>query len=113
RILIVDDNVTHRKILSHQTTNWGMVAEEAESGRQALEKLRTAAQNSKSFDIAILDLIMPEMDGLELAQLIKADENISRVHLVMLTSFGKRVDEKSARKIGMADYLQKPVRQTQ
>jgi len=112
RVLIVDDNATNRKILIHQTTYNGMIAEEAESGKEALEILRTAHQNNNSFDIAILDLMMPEMDGFELAQLIKADEKINEVHLVMLTSFGKREHEKSAREVEIAAFLQKPVRQT-
>ncbi len=73
RVLIVDDNETNRKIFLHQTASWGMIAAEAESGGQALEMLRAAAANNEPFEIAILDLMMPEMNGFELARAIKSD----------------------------------------
>lgn len=112
RVLIVDDNGTNRKILLHQTASWGMIGAEAGSGAEALKLLREAAQND-SFQVAILDLMMPEMDGLELARAIKADPAISQVRLILLPSYGKRGDGQLAREAGIAAYLQKPVRQSQ
>ncbi|HXG83232.1 MAG TPA: response regulator [Pyrinomonadaceae bacterium] len=115
RVLIVDDNQTNRRIFVHQTASWGMEATEAESGAQALSILRTAAASNarKPFDIAILDLMMPGMDGFQLARHIKADLTISATHLVLLTSYGKRGDGQIARDSGINAYLQKPVRQAQ
>ncbi len=113
RVLIVDDNATNRKILSHQLTSWGMLHEEAESGVRALEALRKAAAQGTAFDLAILDLMMPGMDGFELARAIKSDPAIAGVRLVLLTSFGQRGDDSVAREIGVAAYLTKPVRQSQ
>ena len=113
RVLIVDDNQTNRRIFVHQTTSWGMTASEAESGAQALEALRRAAAKEEPFDMAILDLMMPEMDGFDLARLIKADSLISKTHLVLLPSFGKRGHGQLARDLEIAAYLQKPVRQSQ
>ncbi len=112
QILIVDDNATNRRIFVHQTESWGMKAAEAESGAQALEMLRAAANTAKPFNIAILDLMMPEMDGFELARTIKSEPNISETHLVLLPSYGKRGDGQTARDIGIAAYIQKPVRQS-
>ena len=112
RVLIVDDNETNRKIFLHQTASWGMIAAEAESGGQALEMLRAAA-NSKPFEVAILDLMMPEMDGFELARTIKSDTVLAGTHLLLLPSYGKRGDGQIARDFGIAAYLQKPVRQSQ
>jgi two-component system sensor histidine kinase/response regulator len=112
RVLIVDDNETNRKILLHQTASWGMFGVEADSGAKALELLRSAVQ-TKPFDMAILDLMMPEMDGFELARTIKTDANISGVSLVLLPSYGKRGYEQISREMGIAAYLQKPVRQSQ
>jgi len=113
RVLIVDDNATNRKILSHQLASWGMIYEEADSGRRALEALREAAARGAAFDLAILDLMMPGMDGFELARAIKSDPAIAGVRLVLLTSFGQRGDDAVARDIGVAAYLTKPVRQSQ
>jgi len=113
RVLIVDDNQTNRRIFLHQTTSWGMRANEAESGEQALSVLRAAADTKEPFDIAILDLMMPEMDGFDLARQIKADAAISQTHLVILPSYGKRGHGQLARDLEIAAYLQKPVRQSQ
>ncbi|MDQ6785330.1 MAG: response regulator [Acidobacteriota bacterium] len=113
RALIVDDNTSNRKILLHQTASWGMIVAEADSGKRALELLRAAANDKNPFEIAILDLMMPEMDGFELARAIKSELALAVTQLVLLPSFGKRGDGKLARDFGIAAYLQKPVRQTQ
>ncbi|MDT4969702.1 MAG: hypothetical protein QOJ64_4439, partial [Acidobacteriota bacterium] len=111
--LIVDNNATNRQILSHQLDSWGMLHEEAESGSQALILLKAAAAKGVGYDLAILDLLMPEMDGFELARAIKADPAIAKVRLVLLTSAGVRGDGATARAAGVAAYLTKPVRQAQ
>ncbi|MEJ7849697.1 MAG: PAS domain S-box protein [Pyrinomonadaceae bacterium] len=113
RVLIVDDNETNRKILLYQSASWGMNATEASSGAQALEALRAAAARNEPFEIAILDLMMPEMNGFELAHAIKADSSISNVRLVLLPSFGKRGHGQAATEAGIAAYLQKPVGHSQ
>jgi two-component system, sensor histidine kinase and response regulator len=113
RALIVDDNATNRKILSHQLSSWGMVHEEAEGGKRALELLRQAASEGRGYELAVLDLMMPEMDGFELARHIKSDPGLSEVRLVLLTSYGQRGHGELAREAGIAAYLTKPVRQGQ
>uniref|UniRef100_UPI003559DD83 response regulator n=1 Tax=Sulfuricaulis sp. TaxID=2003553 RepID=UPI003559DD83 len=113
RVLIVDDNATNRDILRHQTQSWGMHEESAEDGFGALEKLRKAAAGGAAFDIVILDMMMPGMDGLALAHAIKADPAIATAHLVMLTSVGLRGDATQARDSGIDGYLSKPVRQSE
>ncbi|MEP6902263.1 MAG: PAS domain S-box protein [Actinomycetota bacterium] len=113
RVLVVDDTATNRKILLHQTASWGMMAAEAGSGEQALEQMRAAAARNEPFKIAILDLMMPEMDGFELARAIKSEAALSATNLMLLTSYGKRGDGQIARESGIAGYLQKPVRQSQ
>ena len=111
--LIVDDIPTNRKILSHQLSSWEVTYEEADSGTRALELLRSAAARGAPYDLAILDLMMPGMDGFELAHAIKSDPLIAAVHLVLLTSFGQRGDGATAREAGVAAYIAKPVRQSQ
>ena len=112
-VLIVDDNATNREILTHQTTGWGMRSHEAESGASALELLRASARSGTPFDVALLDSMMPEMDGLELARAIKADALLATVRLVLMPSFGNRGDGGVAREAGVAAYLMKPIRQSQ
>jgi two-component system, sensor histidine kinase and response regulator len=113
RVLIVDDNATNRKILSHQMNSWGMVHAEASSGTQALELLKAASADGLSYDLAILDFLMPGMDGFALAEAIKSDADISPMRLVLLTSAGERGDGVRARNTGIAAYLSKPLRQSQ
>jgi PAS domain S-box-containing protein len=111
--LIVDDNATNRKILSHQLESWGMVHDEAGSGVRALELLRSAAAMGTPYDLAILDFMMPGMDGFELARTIKSEPALASVRMVLLTSFGQRGHGATARTAGFAAYLTKPVRQSQ
>jgi two-component system, sensor histidine kinase and response regulator len=113
RVLIVDDNETNRKILHNQIISWGMKNGQAESGPSALKMLRTAVQKGEPYDLAILDLDMPGMDGIELAHNIKADPTICRVRLMLLTSMGLRGEAEQARRTGFAAYLTKPVRQSE
>jgi CheY-like chemotaxis protein/HPt (histidine-containing phosphotransfer) domain-containing protein len=113
RVLIVDDNATNRTILSHQLSSWGMVHDEAESGPQALDLMKAAAARGVAYDLAVLDFLMPGMDGFALAEAIKSDPDISQVRLVLLTSAGERGDGARSRNAGISAYLSKPVRQSQ
>jgi two-component system sensor histidine kinase/response regulator len=113
RVLIVDDNATNRKILSHQLSSWGITYEEADSGVRALELLQSAAAQGQAYELAILDLMMPGMDGFQLARAIRSDPAIAGMQLVLLTSYGQRGDGAIAREAGVAAYLTKPVRQSQ
>jgi len=113
RVLIVDDNATNRKILAYQTSSCGMLPKETETGEQALELLRAAVAEGKPFDLAILDFQMPEMDGFQLAGIIKADSSFSQTRLVILTSFSERGHHQIARQTGIDAYVAKPIRQAQ
>lgn len=113
RVLMVDDNATNRKILSHQLSSWGMIHAEAESGLQALDLLRAAAANGKHYHIAILDLLMPGIDGFELARRIKSETDLQGISLVLLTSAGGRGAGPTEVDSGISSYLTKPVRQSQ
>ncbi len=111
-ILVVDDNETNRLIFREQLTFWGCRIEEAESAMQALVMLRQALADSDPFDIAIVDMQMPEMDGEALGRQIKADPDLKDTLMVMLSSMGQRGDASRMRQIGFAAYLTKPVRQS-
>jgi PAS domain S-box-containing protein len=111
RVLIVDDNETNRKILRKQLRSFGSIPETAEGGEDALDNLRAAANRGEPYDLAVLDLHMPGMHGIELARIIKSDPSISSTRLAMLTSVGVRGHGQEAREIGINAYLTKPVRQ--
>ena len=113
RLLIVDDNATNRMILQHQMAAWGISADGAASGQLALEMLRAAAMQDTPYDLALLDMQMPGMDGLELARTIKAEPALATLPLVMLTSITQRGHEELVQRAGIAAYLTKPVRQSQ
>src|SRR5215210_5997293 len=112
RVLIVDDHETNRRILQKQTSSWGMRDGMAENGAEALEMLRSAVESGKAYDLAVLDMQMPGMDGIQLARAISADPVISSTRLVLLTSIGINVNEE-ARQAGVEVVLTKPVRQSQ
>jgi GAF domain-containing protein/CheY-like chemotaxis protein len=104
-VLIVDDNATNRRILVAQTARWGMVPRETASPRQALEWIAAG----QTFDIGLVDLLMPELDGLELAQRIAdLDGNgaAQSMPVVILSSIGARDREDAT----VAGWLAKPVK---
>jgi len=113
RVLVVDDNATNRKVLEKQTASWGMTVESFEDAPAALEGLRAAAERGEPYDLAILDMQMPGMDGMQLARAIKADPRLRPVGLIMLTSMGQRGDGEEAKQAGIEAYLPKPVRQSE
>src|SRR5947199_277716 len=88
RLLIVGDNPTNCRILTVQTSKWGMIPRGAQSAAQALEWLRAG----ESFDLAILDMQMPGMDGLMLASEIRKLPSSTQMPLILLTSMGIRSD---------------------
>ncbi len=110
--LIVDDNATNRLILREQLASWGMESSEAAHAVPALELLRTAAAEGAPFDVVVLDLNMPDMDGLELAHAIGDDSTIVGPHLFMLSSSG-RVARDVAEAAGLSGTLTKPVRHSE
>jgi two-component system sensor histidine kinase/response regulator len=112
RVLVVDDNATNRQILRHQIVAWKMQKGSAAGGHEALKILRSAATSGKPYDVALLDMQMPEMDGLTLARAIKSEPLIASTHLIILTSLGHVMTQKELKDIGIAAYLVKPVKQS-
>jgi CheY-like chemotaxis protein len=113
RILIVDDNATNRIVLTQQINSWGMRHGCAENASRALTLLRDAAERGEPYDLAILDMMMPGMNGLDLARTIKTDPLLAPLRLVLLTSYGRPGHGEEARQAGIAAYLTKPTRQSQ
>ena len=105
RVLIVDDNATNRKVLGLQTSKWGMVPSATESPNEALRRIEAG----DPFDLAVVDMHMPEMDGVELARRIKHLQ--PTLPLVLFSSLGGR--EAIPEPDLFAAYLAKPARQSQ
>ncbi|BBO84576.1 hypothetical protein DSCO28_51420 [Desulfosarcina ovata subsp. sediminis] len=113
RTLIIDDNATNRDILLNQTASWGMRGDSTPSGIDGIRLLVAAQGKGQPFDLVLLDMDMPEMDGMAVAQEIKSNPAIDHTPLVMLTSVGLRGDASEARRRGISAYLTKPVRQSE
>jgi two-component system, sensor histidine kinase and response regulator len=111
-VLIVDDNATSRQIFEYQLTQWQMAASSAGSGREALSVLRYQATNGKPYRLVLLDMQLPDMDGVTLAQAIKSDPAVTSARLVMLTSVGQRLDHSALQETGIAACLVKPVKES-
>jgi CheY-like chemotaxis protein len=107
RLLIVEDNKTHRQILNLQTQAWGMIPVVTCSGAEALRYL----ERQEPFDLAVLDMQMPEMDGIELATKIRQMAVYRHLPLVVLSSLG--VSKIDAVKVDFAAILSKPIKQLQ
>lgn len=113
RILVVDDNATNRKLMATLLKHWGCRFEVAANGAEGLAMLKEASQSGDYFRIALLDQAMPDMDGMELGRLIKAEPLLKSTVMVMVTSLARRGDVAVLDQIGFAGYLPKPVRQAQ
>ncbi len=113
RALVVDDNATNRRILRQQLLSWGVEAVEAADGYEALELALTAAQDGRAFDLGVVDLNMPGMDGLELAGMLKADPATAPTMLFLLSSSGHRLEAAESHLTGFAASLTKPVRSSE
>ncbi|MBV9999494.1 MAG: response regulator [Verrucomicrobia bacterium] len=112
RVLVVDDDAAVRSILQHQITDWGMQAESAKGWDEALKLLRKAAGAGKPFNVALLDVQMPKVDGLTLARLIRSDPAIGSTRLVGLTSLVHAPKAEMLKEAGIDAQLNKPVKQS-
>ncbi|MBI3806656.1 MAG: response regulator [Nitrospirae bacterium] len=113
RVLIVDDNESNRIILHHLVTGWGMVDDQAQDAASAMALIEQQARNGVSYDVAIVDMLMPGKDGLEFAKDMKVHPVGSLVRLVILTSLIQRGHAELARQAGFVAYLTKPARHDQ
>lgn len=112
RILIVDDNETNREVLRHQVQSWNMEAHSATNARDALSMIDQASQSGRPFDLAILDLHMPEMDGSELAHKIHERSESEQLSMVMLSSVDLSYRQHDDLRPIISSFLMKPVRQS-
>ena len=113
RILAVDDNQTNRRVIAGMLESWHCRHREVDCAPAALEALRAAAAAGDPFDVAVLDMMMPDVDGESLGQAIKSEPELAGTRLVMMTSIGSRGDAGRLERLGFSAYLTKPVKQSQ
>ena len=112
RILVVDDNASSRLLLRTLLLSWRCEHAEAEGWRGALEQLREGVAAGRPFDVAILDMQMPEMDGEQLGRTIRGEALFKHTRLLMLTSLGWRGPLSRLKMLGFSACLSKPVRRS-
>jgi len=110
RALIVDDRAAHREVLSRQMQYWGMRTEAASSGIEALQLVYRAAEAGNCFQIAVIDMRMPGMDGEAVAGAIRADARLAETRIVLLTSLGPRFGAARCQQAGFRRHIGKPAR---
>ena len=108
-VAIVDDNNTNRTILERYVSSWGMRGRSFDSGREALREMRRVAAADDPFAVAILDLMMPGMDGATVAAAVRADPTLYELPVILLTSAG----HSHVKVAGVDAELVKPVRPSQ
>jgi PAS domain S-box-containing protein len=113
RVLVVDDNLTNRRILECMLAGWGMQPMVVKDGAEALKNLVEAAEANQPFPLVLTDVGMPEMDGFELAEEIRKNPKLACTTVLMLTSAGQRGDAARCRQLGLEGYLPKPVSQSE
>jgi CheY-like chemotaxis protein len=106
-LLVVDDSQTNRRLVGQYTRSWGMLVQEAASPREALRLI----ERGDPFDVAILDIMMPEMDGVTLATEIRKSRDAATLPLIFFSSLGRR--EANASEVDFAAYLMKPLKPSQ
>jgi len=104
RLLVVDDNETNRSVLALHTQRWGMAVEARASGEEALALL----QRGEKFDLAVIDMVMPEMDGLSLAEALREIPHAKKMPVILLTSGGMADIDPTRRQVGYFSTMSKP-----
>ncbi len=112
-VLIVDDNLTNRRILEEVLANWGATCVSVNGGPAALEALRQSGESHQPFDLALLDGMMPEMDGFDLADRIRRESSCPELDIIMLTSGCGPDQNEHCRSLGISALLLKPISQSE
>ena len=113
RVLVVDDNATNREILYHQLGAWRMSVSTVDEGRKAIDMLHAASRRGHPYQLVILDMHMPRMDGLDVARAVTADPAIAGVPMVLLSSVCHAEKNEAMRAAGILRHLTKPARQSE
>jgi two-component system, sensor histidine kinase and response regulator len=108
-VLVVDDNLTNRRILEGMLRRWGAKPVLADGAFEAMAALERARQSGEKFKLLLLDVCMPGVDGFALCERIRHSPGMSNITVMMLSSVARRQDAMRSRELGVAAYLTKPV----
>ena len=111
-VLVVDDNATNRLVLHSQLSAWRMQPDVLEDPTLVVDRMREAATAGRPYAIAVLDMCMPDLDGVDLARMIAADTTLARTQVIVLTS-SMQIDTSELRAAGVVEWLTKPVRSSE
>jgi two-component system, sensor histidine kinase and response regulator len=111
-VLVVDDNLTNRRILEKTLLHWKMKPTVVASAFEALEALQKAQEQGTPFPLMLTDCMMPEIDGFELIESVNRYPEIPTPTIILLTSGGEKGDASRCQRLGVAAYLLKPVSQS-
>jgi PAS domain S-box-containing protein len=109
KVLVAEDNDLNRRLMGRLLETLGMEFDTAENGREALDKLLSARDAGRPFDLLFLDIQMPVMDGRECLAEIRRDGALSGLHVIALTAHALAGDAENFLKLGFNDYISKPV----
>jgi signal transduction histidine kinase/DNA-binding response OmpR family regulator/HPt (histidine-containing phosphotransfer) domain-containing protein len=110
RVLVVEDNETNQRILRELVKGWEMTPTVAPSGLVGLQDLNRAIDAGQPYQLILTDACMPGMDGLQMVELIRGNPRYDGLPIIVLTSLGARGDTERWRQLGIAAYLNKPVK---
>jgi two-component system sensor histidine kinase/response regulator len=112
-VLIVDDNYTSRILLQEMISSWGLVPTITANGKEALDRFNKAFGSGTPYRLILLDVQMPELDGFDVAKIIKDSPSGKDVRIILLSSMGQRGDSDRCKEIGISGYLPKPIKQSE
>ncbi len=113
RVIVVDDNSLNRRILRETLINWGMEPVEVDGGRAAIEAIAKANHEGRPFSLALIDFMMPEMDGCQLIERINQDPALAMGKILLLTSGAESSASRRGSDLKISSVLFKPIKQTQ
>jgi len=108
-VLIVDDNKTNQQILESMLRSWNIVFDSVDDGFQCLEKIK---QPDSHYNMILLDMMMPGMNGIEVAQTIQKDTDLDKLKIIMLTSLTHANIQKESKESGISACLHKPIKKS-
>lgn len=111
-VLVVDDNRTNRIICEEMVSNWGMKATSVDSGQSALEEFDRMAESGRPYQLALVDVMMPGMDGFEFVKQLRTRPQAESLAVIMLSSANRPEDKSQATSLGVARCMTKPVTQS-